>query len=137
MSPAGVKQVGFTLIEVLVAFAILVRALPVLYAIFSNGLRSAALTQDYLGAVTRAESELAAIGVSKPLLAGETYTGNDDRYTWSITTEAYEPWGESHDSNLSVRAYRVVLDVSWWRGGKKRSVSLTTLKLAGRSVVPG
>lgn len=138
MSSRGARQTGFTLIEVLVAFVILVMALPVLYGIFSNGLRSVSLSEDYRTAVALAESRLAEIGVSEPLLDGDTRSSDDGRYTWLITSEEYSPWEDDGTApQLPVRAYRVVLDISWFTDGNQRSLSLTTIKLVNSSGLPG
>jgi len=123
------RQGGFTLIEVLVAFVILVAALPVLYAIFSGGLRGMTLTEDYRRAVALGESRLAESGIVGSLLEGEQRTAGDGRYTLTYTTQAYRPWRDVDVEQLAVRAYRVTVDIGWEQYGVQRSVSLSTIKL--------
>ena len=59
----AVRQSGYTLIEVLVAFMILALALTVLMRIFSGGLRNVSVSSDYAVATLIAESRLAATAV--------------------------------------------------------------------------
>jgi len=131
------RQDGFTLIEVLVAFVILVAALPVLYAIFSGGLRGMALAGDYQGAVAVGESRLAQTGIVDVLGEAEETTTQEGRYTLTLTTQPYQPWRDVSGEQLAVRAYRVTLDIGWEQHGAQRVVSLSTIKLATPAGVAG
>lgn len=63
-------QRGFSLLEVLVAFAILSIALGVLLQIFATGMRNVGLSEEYSQAALYAESILAAYGREAPLAEG-------------------------------------------------------------------
>ena len=131
MSRPGIqRQAGFTLIEVLVAFAILVAAMPVMYAIFSGGLRGTALSADYQRATAFAESWLAQMGIVEVLREGGPTTAREGPYTLSVTARAYRPWRDVDEEQLAVRAYQINLDVGWERRGERRSLSFNTIKLA-------
>jgi general secretion pathway protein I len=152
------RQGGFTLLEVLVAFAILALSLGVLIQIFSTGLNNVALGSEYSRAILLAQSQLAALGVEAPLAAGESNGEFGDGYRWHVTVTPYDlppPAGagsaaiEAPDSSASklflsrfrglapgvagatpVQAYDVAVEVMWGEGGNQRSVTLRSLKLA-------
>ena len=59
--------VGFSLLEILVAFVIMALALGVLMRVFSGPLNSTAVADHYAEARLNAESKLASIGVQPTL----------------------------------------------------------------------
>ena len=120
---------GFTLIEVLVAFAILAVALGVLIQVFSTGLRNARVAEAYTTATLYAESMLAAVGVEEPLAAGETSGDFDERFRWRLDVQPYEIPDSDNEAAVG-RAFRVVVTVSWGDEDDPRNVTLTTLRLA-------
>ncbi len=120
---------GFTLIEVLVAFAILAVALVVLIQVFSSGLRNARIAENYTTATLYAESMLAAVGVETPLAASETSGDFDERFRWRLDVQPYEVPGSDEEAAAG-RAFQVVVTVSWGDEDDPRDVTLTTLRLA-------
>jgi general secretion pathway protein I len=85
---------GFSLLEVLVAFAILALALTVLMQVFSTGLRNISVGEDYTRAVLLAESVLASVGVEQPLQEGERTGTFDEKYgeayRWRVAVSRYD-----------------------------------------------
>jgi general secretion pathway protein I len=85
---------GFSLLEVLVAFAILALSLTVLMQVFSTGLRNISVGEDYTRAVLLAESVLASVGVEQSLQEGEQTGAFDDRYgeeyRWRVAVSRYD-----------------------------------------------
>lgn len=134
------RQRGFTLIEVLVAFAILSLSLGVMMQLFSTGLRNVALAEQYSRATALAESQLASVGVEEPLSAGQQSGEFPDGYRWQVDVQPYSS-PEEQDSGvtelLPVAAYRVDVTVLWSEGSKDRSVTLTTLRLEQAPPSPG
>ncbi|ADJ29710.1 type IV pilus modification PilV family protein [Nitrosococcus watsonii] len=140
-------QRGFSLLEVLVAFAILGVALGVLLQIFATGMRATTLSEDYTYAASLAETKLATIGVEAPYLEGIEEGRFDQKYSWRTTILPYEEPQEALEElerrqisqgggfdnnlmNLSVLPYRVRVEVFWETGGGKvREVALETLRL--------
>lgn len=130
---------GFSLLEVLVAFAILGIAIGVLLQIFATGLRSVALSEEYTYAALWAESRLAEIGVTEVLEEGEAAGELSNGYRWRSVVAPYEPPSEETEQeddedaipfvDESVIPYEITLEVVWGEGGKERSVRLTTLRL--------
>ncbi len=123
------RQNGFSLLEVLVAFAILSVSLGVLLQVFATGLRNVSLSDDYSQATLYAQSILAAIGRETPLSEGVRSGSVNDRLSWRSTVSAYAE-GLPDSEKTRVRAYRVSVEVYWSGRVQNRSVTLNTLRLA-------
>ena len=124
-----VRQSGYTLIEVLVAFMILALALTVLMRIFSGGLRNVSVSSDYAVATLIAESRLASAGIDMPLVPGEMSGTEGERFEWTVSVQDYEPWPGYRSAAKGVDAYRVTVTVEWPHGDNTRSVGLSTVRL--------
>lgn len=120
------KQRGFSLLEVLVAFAILSVSLGVLLQVFATGLRSTVLADEYSRAALHAESLLEALGRDSHLSEGVTQGRIDDRYSWRSTVSVYVD--ETLPDDLPVIPYRVTVEV-FWDEPEPRFVVLETLRL--------
>jgi len=124
-----VRQGGFSLLEVLVAFAILSLSLGVLMQIFSSSLRSSGLSDRYSGALIVAESRLAAAGVEGKMQPGTEEGTTDSGYHWSSEISEYRDW-EPTSVITDYKAYRVKVRVRVEEGGAgDRAVELTTLRV--------
>ncbi len=87
-SPAEASdQAGFTLLELLVAFAILAVAMAATLQAFSGGLDAARRTESASEALAAARSLLDRVGTEIPIEPGR-YRGGEERGTsWSIRIE--------------------------------------------------
>lgn len=143
------RNKGFSLLEILVAFSILAVALGIVLRIFSTGVDSALLAQDYNIAVQQAEALLARVGVDIPLQPTERnglvgyYNDDGDivtdeahgKYRWrlSIMPKANHPQPvdadevEQADSEPVLMVVQVV--VEWGDDQRTRQVVLDTLKV--------
>ena len=123
------KNRGMTLIEVLVAFVILSLAMGVIMQIFFGGMRNARLADGYSRAVFLAQSKLAAVGVERPLMAGDAngQLGVDMR--WRITINPYDDGGAADRLLMKQRLYQVQVVVSWSDEGRQRQIALDSLRL--------
>ena len=65
-------SLGFTLLEVMVAFIILTLTMGAALQIFGRGLKNTAVSEDYVMAVNLAKSRLALVGQEEALAAGES-----------------------------------------------------------------
>ena len=134
------KQQGFSLLEILIAFAILALSLSILLRIFSGGVNNAVVAEDYTIAVQIAESLMAKTGVDTPLVAGESAGEENGHYRWRISIIPYLPDPETVDIKaLKVLLFKVEVTVNWGDiGESERQVQLSTLKLTSESLnAPG
>lgn len=119
---------GFSLLEVLVAFAILALSLGVLMQIFSGGIRNTLAGTAYSRAADVAESALALAGTEIPLEEG-VHGGQDREFQWSLEITPYEP-ADLLAPPAHVTLMRVSARVSWGEAEENRSLVLDTLRLA-------
>ncbi len=121
---------GFTLIEVLVALAIAALGLGALLAAASTGLGNAALADRYLEAVGRAQSRLAAVGITIPLQPG-TQSGDDgEGFTWRVSISQPVAHANAAETQPAPPAsYGVEVSISWRSGALTKSLSLVTERL--------
>ncbi len=116
---------GFTLLEVLIAFAVLSMTLIAAYQLLGTGLRGSERAERATLALLAAESKLAEIAGSAPLRAGRSGGALGDGYRWRAEIRRHR--AAEPDTALPVAAYEVSVTVSWGAAG---SVTLDTLRLA-------
>ena len=127
-SDESAGQSGFTLIEVIVALAVLALTLGVVFQSFSLGLRSMSSSEAYLRAVEVAESRLAMVGRDVERFGRELKGKSESGLTWSVTIEPFEDPEETlpDPDDAGVRLYEIVVRVATADG---RTVTLKTLRL--------
>jgi len=139
MSTSRAVQRGFSLLEVLVAFAILALVGTALFRLFSGGINNASAADDYSRAVLVAESVLAETASVQPLREGTTQgTFDDGRIEWTAQVVPYNPPGVNPDTergsdSMALRLFRVSVDVAFDApSGGKRSLTLATTRLGAK-----
>lgn len=85
---------GFTLVEVLIAFAILAVTLTALMQAFSQGLRGLEVAQDYATATMLARSKMAEVGPLITIEEGELAGEFENGWQWRVVIVPYA--GEEH-----------------------------------------
>lgn len=115
---------GFTLVELLVAFAILAVSLSAIYRGFSVSLKSSDRTERIQTAVLIAQTQLARVGSEIPLGSDRIEGELDNNYYWRIDMALSEGFGSSR----YFTPHEVTVSVSSERDGKPL-VSLKTLLL--------
>lgn len=75
---------GFSLLEVVIAFAIMAISVTVLLRIFATGVNSAGFSEDYTIAVQIAESLMAKAGVDVAMEQEQSSGIEGDKYQWNI-----------------------------------------------------
>jgi general secretion pathway protein I len=124
---------GYTLIEVIVAFAVL--ALSILLGILSNGTRQVRWADDAGRAALHAQSLLDQAGVGEAMTPGHREGDFEDgRYRWSLDVT---PWRDPTLRDAvpqpidpgAPQLLQLVLDVRWGDGGPRNRLQLQTLRL--------
>lgn len=133
------KQRGFSLLEILIAFSILALSLGILLKIFSAGVNTAGVAEDYTAAVQIAESLMAGTGVEAPLQAGETSGLENEKYHWRVSVSPFQFMAEKDldAAILPVALFKVKVTVNWGddnTAADGRQVELITLKLANKEL---
>ncbi len=130
--PSG-SQAGFSLLEVLVAFAVLAVSLGVLMQIFSRSTLTTITMSQYSRAVALAEARLAAVGSAIPLREGSVSGAPEDGFAWEQGIVQVQ-LADTQDTGLSatvptVLTYRVTVTVLWQDAKRARRLALSTLRL--------
>ncbi|MDR2990623.1 MAG: prepilin-type N-terminal cleavage/methylation domain-containing protein [Burkholderiaceae bacterium] len=118
------KQRGFSLLEVLVAFAIAAMALGMIYEVMGNDARQTGGVAQRERALTLAQSLLAAYTVVPPQDVHDS--GESAGYAWRIDSAPY-PTAINSASPQAVHLHEVRAAVSWDDGGE-RDIELRTLR---------
>ncbi|WP_316181037.1 type II secretion system protein [Bradyrhizobium sp. SZCCHNRI1009] len=130
MKHADGDDAGFTLVEVLVALAMLSVGLALVMSLFSTGLSRTGMAERVAGAVALAQSLMAQVGNSIPLRT-ETRDGAEaNGYRWRLAMQPYRPAPNS--DARPVELYQVSVEIGWLEGQDPRSYALSTLRLGPR-----
>ncbi len=138
------RQRGFTLLEAVVAFAIAALALVALFRATSDGLGGIEAASGTIEATRRAQSILAAVGVTEKLSPGEQSGVLENGFDWRIVVTLQDerplpepagspPTAQPQAAPSDVDLYSVEATVGWRRGRTHRSVTLTGYRLMTRS----
>jgi general secretion pathway protein I len=139
------RQRGFSLLEVVLAFAILATAMTLLIGMQTGGVRQMRIAADSGRAAQHARSLLDQFGTLGPIDAGESRGELDDgRYRWTLrVTPAGDPLPgamspddpasePAADTTQPVRAlphlFRVELTIAWGEPAQEQSLRFATLR---------
>lgn len=118
---------GFTLVETLVAFAIIAVGAAVALPLFSDTLTRNENAITLRMAVSIVQSRLAETGVLIPLAGGTSHGVEANRYHWRV--EIAEAPLVLTENPLKLGAYDVTVSVAWGTDNAERSIALRTLRL--------
>lgn len=119
---------GFTLIEVIVAFAVAGLLLVMLSRALEMGVVGTARVKSADEAAILAESALDPLGVITPLRDGDTADLDHGAYHIHVTVDRYTgPDAPRAQGYLTL--YRVSATVAWREMLRRRALTLTTLRL--------
>jgi general secretion pathway protein I len=128
------REAGFTLLEIIVALAIVTLSFSALLSVISRGVGQTTQAETLATAGSLAQSLLAQLGTEVPIQPGQSGGELAGGFHWRLRVE---PLGDAtQPQNSSVGAYRVSADVFWGEGVQARSVNLTTLRLGPRQAMP-
>jgi type II secretion system protein I len=119
-------ECGFTLLEILVALAILSVALTLIIQLYATNLRSVSISGNMTSAVVWSDTRIREILVEPSLTEKAWKEISDDGYR--IEVSIVEVLKERTD-NLPVRMMEVTLVVRWNEGRKERNIQLKTVKM--------
>lgn len=120
---------GFTLLEVLVAFVVLAVILTLVLRLAATISRASGLSADYAMATLQAENILAEAQYAQELPVGSTGGVSGGQWHWQRRVTPYHEADRVFDVNAAWQLVRIDIDVNWSRGGRDRSMSMTTLRL--------
>ena len=121
---------GFTLLEVLVALAVMAIAATLVFQLFSANLRSVARSGDVTSAAVKGDSRMREI-LAEPFPDGAGWSETtDDGYRMDVLIREVL---KERTQNLPVRMMEVVLTVRWVDGLMEKSLELKTAKMVERS----
>jgi type II secretion system protein I len=125
----GIK--GFTLLEVLVAMAILGIAITIILQLFTTNLNAISASEDYIFAATTATAKMREILSDEKLTEGSLSELTADGYRIDISvTDALKERTE----NLQVQLLEITLTIHWTKGPKERSLTMRTLKVVEKQI---
>jgi len=122
---------GFTLIEVLVALAILGVGLSVIIELFSGGLRLGKASEEYTKAANHGRMKLEEISTQKDIAEGREEGDYDDGFLWQVDVKKIVtlPMEKDPDFKPPVDLFQVKINILWKSGSKERSISLESYKM--------
>lgn len=123
------ESAGFTLVEILVAFAIAAVLMTMLLRMLHAGLDSSARSSDEVSAVLVAQSALDELGQSVPLRDGQETIVDHDRFRVTTVVHRYTEHVAADTSTLYSVPYEVEATVAWHEGRHDRSITLRSLRL--------
>ena len=124
------------MLEILIAFSILAISLGILLKIFSSGVNTAIVAEDYTAAVQIAESLMAKTGVETPLQPGQDSGQENEKYHWLVEVSPFEFNPENVDPTaITAMLFKVKVVVNWGDdNADDRQVELSTLKLINKTL---
>ena len=130
---------GYTLIEVIVAFAVLALALTLLLGTLSGAARLVRQADDGGRAALYAQSLLDQAGVGSALQPGRQQGEFEDgRFRWTLQVAPYVDPGApmlASPGNTGAQLFELVLEIDWGTGAAQR-LQLRSLRLSQPDTVP-
>jgi general secretion pathway protein I len=122
---------GFTLLEVLVALALLGISMVAIFELFSSNLKGITASDDYVSAILKAESQMREI-LDNDNLTEESLSATMEDGS-KIDTSVVDT-ATDRTENLPVKLLEVSVTIHWTRGTRERSFTLKTMKLVNKQV---
>ena len=126
------NEEGFSLLEVVVALAIMAGGFLVVLNLFSASVRSVDFSGQYLKGVTLANSKITELELLnfQPIEYSGSFK-NEESYRWEVDIAPYD--SPMNDSDSGIQLKKVFLKVFWEDRGQTRNVELATLHLEGQT----
>lgn len=136
MTPSGRRQQGFTLLEVIVAFALLALALSLLLGSLSGASRQVRESADGSRATLHAQSLLAQLGAGEALQPGRRQGSFEgDRYRWQLDVAPFaDPLAARAQLDAGAPQLLDVRLAVRWGSERGQAMEWRTLRLAPRDL---
>jgi len=123
---------GFSLLEVIVALAIMAMGFVTVLQLFSGSIRSVSLSEQYLKGTTLAHSKLGELEVNNySVTEYEGIFPGEKNYRWQLQVSPHTSPLNSKEDNIQLS--EVTLNVLWEDAGKTRDIEISTLKVDGET----
>lgn len=129
-----IPQSGFSLLEILIAFAILSISVTIILKIFATGLSNTQIASDYTNAVQIANNLIAQTSMENPLQRSETSGIENNVYHWQRQIVPYHFLSAELDiSSLPIQLYHIHIKV-WWEDEHQHTLELSSLKMIPKNI---
>ena len=126
---------GFTLIEVLVAISVLAICFVVILQLFSGGLKSGKLSDEYTRGVFHAKEKMEEILLLNAMEEGITEGEFGDGFKWKADIVRVEQ-REEEAARLPFDTFTIAVEVSWGAEGHEKHLKINTLKVSEKIKSP-
>ena len=122
-------QAGFTLLEIIVAFALIATAVLLAVQLFSANLRAIATSESHMRASAYAGAVMREITTDEDFPNNASTSGFVDIYRFETSAVKVD---EERNSTINADLYRIDVALSWREGNRDKTISLSSLKLIER-----
>jgi len=124
------RQRGFTLVEVVVAMAVLGISLVLIIELFSGGLRLARASEEYTVAGQLGRQKLEEIALSNQFKEGIEEGEFDSTYRWQVEVKKIDLllFSKETDYRPPAELFQVQIRIIWKSGSKERITRIETFK---------
>jgi general secretion pathway protein I len=125
---------GFTLLETLVAISVLAISFTIILQLFSGGLKSSKVSDEYTRGIFHAREKVEEVLLSKKLSEGDLEGEFEDRFRWKTKIVKIGP-EEKEAALLPFENFSITVIVAWSEGHKEKQIQLTTMKTIEKTEV--
>ena len=122
------KANGFTLIEILVAVSLLAISLVVILQLFSGGLKSGKVSDEYTRGIFHAREIMEEILLLDAVEEGVSEGEFEDEFRWKADLVRLEQ-REEEAGRLPFDTFTIAVEVSWGNEGHEKHLRLDSLKV--------
>ena len=120
---------GFTLIETLVAISILSISLVIILQLFSGGLRSAKLSDEYTRAIFYAREKMEEALLSDNFTEGILEGEFEDGFRWKIETAVDVSEEDEIEEKMPFTIFIIKVNIIWEAGMHEKHFEISTIKV--------
>jgi general secretion pathway protein I len=124
------REGGFTLVEVVVAMAVLGISLVLIIELFSGGLRLGRASEEYTLAGQLARQKMEELSLTQPIAEGIEEGEFDSTYRWQVEVKKIDLLSIPLETDYRPPAdlYQIQIHIIWKSGSKERSTRIETFK---------